>query len=44
MDGLLINKDEELEFCEGYVLGKQHMESFPKEGGSRANEVLIMRS
>jgi hypothetical protein len=40
MDGLSINKDEKLEFSEGYVLGKQHKESFPKEGGSKANEVL----
>jgi hypothetical protein len=40
MDGLSINKDDELEFCESYVLGKQHRESFPKEGVSRANEVL----
>ncbi len=40
MHGLSINKDEELEFCEGYVLGKQHKESFPKERGSRVGEVL----
>lgn len=40
MDGLSINKDDELEFCEGYVLRKQHRESFPKEGVSRASEVL----
>ncbi len=40
MDGLSINKDDELEFCEGYVLGKQHRESFPKEGVSRVSEVL----
>jgi hypothetical protein len=33
MDGLSINKDEELEFCEGYMFEKQHRESFPKEGG-----------
>jgi hypothetical protein len=40
MDGLSINKDDELEFCEGYVLGKQHRESLPKEGVLRASEVL----
>ncbi len=40
MDGLSINKDDKLEFCEGYVLGKQHRESFPKEGVSKASEVL----
>ncbi len=40
MDGLLINKDEKLEFCKECVFRMQHRESFPKEGGSRFGEVL----
>jgi hypothetical protein len=37
--GLSIKKDAKLKFCEGCMVGKQHREPFPKQGGIGATKV-----
>ena len=38
--GIELEKGKELTFCDACVHGKQHRESFPKEGATHATEVL----
>jgi hypothetical protein len=40
VDVLSLEIESKLSFCQGCVLGKQHKESFPKEGATMANEIL----
>ncbi len=40
VDGLYLEVEAKLPFCQGYVSRKQHKELFPKEGATRANEIL----
>jgi hypothetical protein len=40
VDGLSLEVEAKLPFYQGCVLRKSHKESFPKEGATRANEIL----
>ncbi len=40
MEGINIDKGAKLSFCEGRVQGKQHRETFPKEGRSCVEKLL----
>ncbi len=40
VDGLSLEAKSKLSFYQGCAMGKQHKEFFPKEGATRANEIL----
>jgi hypothetical protein len=40
VEGLILKSQENLNFCEGCVFGKQHIEPFPTSRASRASKLL----
>jgi transposase InsO family protein len=38
--GLTVRNDEEMDICKGCIQGKQHRQSFPHGGGTRASDIL----